>query len=143
MTAWLIGRYPDRWKAAVAGAAPVDLTDMYALTDLNVMRRHAITDSPFTGDNLAKYMAMSPITHLSKARAPTLVMSTTGDVRVVVTGSYKIYHALKDNGVPVQFVAFPGGGHSPADPVRALDRDRRWVDWIGRWLDATDKAASR
>src|SRR5207248_1077722 len=36
MTAWLIGRYPDRWRVAVAGAAPVDLTDMYALTDLNV-----------------------------------------------------------------------------------------------------------
>jgi dipeptidyl aminopeptidase/acylaminoacyl peptidase len=141
MTAWLIGRYPGRWRAAVAGAAPVDLTDMYALTDLNVMRRHAITESPFTGDNLPKYMAMSPIVHLPKARTPTLVMSTTGDVRVVVTGSYKIYHALKDNGVPVQFVAFPGGGHSPADPVRALERDRRWVEWIARWMDETPRAA--
>jgi dipeptidyl aminopeptidase/acylaminoacyl peptidase len=134
LTAWLIGRYPDRWRAAVAGAAPVDLTDMYALTDLNVMRRHAITDSPFVGDNLRKYMAMSPLVHLSKARTPTLVMSTTGDVRVVVTGSYKIHRALKDNGVPVEFVAFPGGGHSPADPVRHLERDRRWVEWLARWL---------
>jgi dipeptidyl aminopeptidase/acylaminoacyl peptidase len=143
MTAWLFGRYPGRWRAAVAGAAPVDLTDMYALTDLNVMRRHAITESPFTGDNLPKYMAMSPIVHLPKARTPTLVMSTTGDVRVVVTGSYKIYHALKDNGVPVQFVAFPGGGHSPADPVRSLERDRRWVEWIARWMDDVPRAASR
>ncbi|MFL5580777.1 MAG: prolyl oligopeptidase family serine peptidase [Gemmatimonadaceae bacterium] len=134
MTAWLIGRYPERWRAAVAGAAPVDLTDMYALADLNVMRRHAITASPFVGDNLAKYMAMSPITHLSKARAPTLVMSQTADVRVTVTGSYKIFHALKDNGVPVQFVAFPGGGHSPADPVRQLERERRWVEWLERWM---------
>jgi dipeptidyl aminopeptidase/acylaminoacyl peptidase len=135
MTAWLIGRYPTKWRAAVAGAAPVDITDMYALTDLNVMRRHAITESPFVGDRLSAYMAMSPIVHLPKARAPTLVMSMTGDVRVVITGSYKIYHALKDNGVPVQFVAFPGGGHSPGDPVRQLDRDRRWVEWLARWLD--------
>jgi dipeptidyl aminopeptidase/acylaminoacyl peptidase len=135
MTAWLIGRYPTRWRAAVAGAAPVDITDMYALTDLNVMRRHAITESPFVGDRLRAYMEMSPLIHLPKARTPTLVMSMTGDVRVVITGSYKIYHALKDNGVPVQFVAFPGGGHSPADPVRQLDRDRRWVEWLARWLD--------
>jgi dipeptidyl aminopeptidase/acylaminoacyl peptidase len=135
MTAWLIGRYPTRWRAAVAGAAPVDITDMYALTDLNVMRRHAITESPFVGDRLRAYLEMSPLIHLPKARTPTLVMSTTGDVRVVVTGSYKIYHALKDNGVPVQFVAFPGGGHSPADPVRQLERDRRWVEWLARWLD--------
>jgi dipeptidyl aminopeptidase/acylaminoacyl peptidase len=135
MTAWLIGRYPGRWRAAVAGAAPVDITDMYALTDLNVMRRHAITESPFVGDRLRAYMEMSPLIHLPKARTPTLVMSMTGDVRVVITGSYKIYHALKDNGVPVQFVAFPGGGHSPGDPVRQLDRDRRWVEWLARWLD--------
>ncbi|MFN2567098.1 MAG: prolyl oligopeptidase family serine peptidase [Gemmatimonadaceae bacterium] len=134
MTAWLIGRYPGRWRAAVAGAAPVDITDMYALTDLNVMRRHAITESPFVGDRLRAYLEMSPLIHLPKARTPTLVMSTTGDVRVVVTGSYKIYRALKDNGVPVQFVAFPGGGHSPADPVRQLERDRRWVEWLARWL---------
>jgi dipeptidyl aminopeptidase/acylaminoacyl peptidase len=135
MTAWLIGRYPARWRAAVAGAAPVDITDMYALTDLNVMRRHAITESPFVGDRLRTYMEMSPLMHLPKVRTPTLVMSMTGDVRVVITGSYKIYRALKDNGVPVQFVAFPGGGHSPADPVRQLDRDRRWVEWLARWLD--------
>jgi dipeptidyl aminopeptidase/acylaminoacyl peptidase len=135
MTAWLIGRYPGRWRAAVAGAAPVDITDMYALTDLNVMRRHAITESPFVGDRLRAYMEMSPLIHLPKARTPTLVMSMTGDVRVVITGSYKIYHALKDNGVPVQFVAFPGGGHSPGDPVRQLDRDRRWVEWLARWLE--------
>jgi len=135
MTAWLMGRYPDRWRAAVAGAAPVDLTDMYALTDLNVMRRHAITSSPFTGDNLARYMAQSPIIHLSKARAPTLVMSMTADVRVVVMGSYKIFRALQDNEVPVQFIAFPGGGHSPPDPVRQLERDRRWVDWVAQWIE--------
>jgi dipeptidyl aminopeptidase/acylaminoacyl peptidase len=135
MTTWLIGRYPDRWRAAVAGAAPVDLTDMYALTDLNVMRRHAITGSPFVGDNLRKYMEMSPLLLLPKARTPTLVMSMTGDVRVVVAGSYKIYRALKDNGVPVEFVAFPGSGHSPADPVRQLERDRRWVEWLARWLE--------
>lgn len=134
MTAWLMGRYPDQWRAAVAGAAPVDLTDMYALTDLNVMRRHAITASPFTGNNLARAMAQSPITHLSKARAPTLVMSMTADERVVIMGSYKIFHALKDNDVPVQFVAFPGGGHSPGDPVRQLERDARWVEWVARWI---------
>jgi dipeptidyl aminopeptidase/acylaminoacyl peptidase len=135
MTAWLIGRYPTRWRAAVAGAAPVDITDMYALTDLNVMRRHAITESPFVGDRLRAFIEMSPLIHLPQARAPTLVMSMTGDVRVVITGSYKIYHALKDNGVPVRFVAFPGGGHSPSDPVRQLERDRRWVVWLARWLD--------
>ena len=135
MTAWLIGRYPDRWRAAVAGAAPVDVTDMTSLTDLNVMIRHAVTESPWVGDNLERAFAMSPIVHLPKIRTPTLILSNTGDVRVVVTGSYKLMQALRANGVPVQFIAYPIGGHSPADPIRQADVDRRWVEWLRRYLD--------
>lgn len=134
MTAWLIGRYPDRWRAAVAGAAPVDLTDMSSLTDLNRMPRHAITASPWVGDNLRRALEMSPLLNLPKIRTPTLILSNTGDVRVVVTGSYKLMQALKANGVPVQFVAYPIGGHSPADPVRQMDVERRWIEWLRRHL---------
>ena len=48
MTVWMLGHYPG-WRVAVAGAAALDLVDMYSLSDLNVMRRHAITGSPWTG----------------------------------------------------------------------------------------------
>ncbi len=136
MTAWLIGRYPDRWKAAVAGAAPVDITDMSSLTDLNVMTRHAITASPWVGDNLQRALEMSPLLNLPKIRTPTLILSNTGDVRVVVTGSYKLLQALRANNVPVQFIAYPIGGHSPSDPIRQRDVDRRWVEWLARYLGA-------
>ncbi|MDP1570573.1 MAG: S9 family peptidase [Vicinamibacterales bacterium] len=135
MTAWLIGKYPERWRAAVAGAAPVDVTDMSSLTDLNAMIRHAITESPWVGDNLTAAFAMSPIVHLPKIRTPTLLLSNTADVRVVVTGSYKLMQALRANGVPVQFIAYPIGGHSPADPMRQGDIDRRWAEWLRRYLN--------
>ena len=134
MTSWLIGRYPDTWTAAVAGAAPVDFTDMYSLSDLNRMRRHSITDSPYTGDNLEKAYAQSPIRHFNKLKTPTLVMSKTADSRVSVTGSYKLYHALRDNGVPCQFIAYPGPGHFPGDPVRSQDVWRRWLGWMEQYL---------
>ncbi|MCP3964495.1 MAG: S9 family peptidase [bacterium] len=135
MTAWLIGRYPDAWRAAVAGAAPVDATDMTALSDLNVMIRHCLTSSPWVGTRYQEYLAQSPIAHFSKLRTPTLVMSKTGDRRVTVTGSYKLFHALRDNGVEVEFVAFPGAGHFPSDPAGTQDVYRRWIDWLKRHLD--------
>lgn len=134
MTAWMIGRYPDVWTAAVAGAAPIDFTDMYSLNDLNRMRRHAITDSPYKGDNLMKALEQSPLMHLSKIRTPTLIMSKTGDARVTITGSYKLYGALRDNNVPVQFIAYPGPGHFPSDPVRSLDVYTRWIGWLEKYL---------
>jgi dipeptidyl aminopeptidase/acylaminoacyl peptidase len=135
MTSWLIGRYPETWVAAVAGAAPVDFTDMYSLNDLNRMRRHSITDSPYKGDNLQWAYNNSPIINFSKIKAPTLIMSKTGDYRVTITGSYKLYGALRDNNIPVEFIGYPGPGHFPSDPVRSNDVWQRWIGWLGKYVD--------
>ena len=35
MTTWLLGHFPDTWKAAIAGAAVTDYVDSYALSDMN------------------------------------------------------------------------------------------------------------
>lgn len=136
MTSWLIGRYPTEWVAAVAGAAPVDFTDMYSLSDLNRMRRHSITDSPFRGDHLQAAQDQSPLRYLSRIVTPTLIMSKTEDSRVSITGSYKLYSALRDNGIPVQFIAYPGSGHVVTDPVRSIDVHERWLAWLEKYLGA-------
>jgi dipeptidyl aminopeptidase/acylaminoacyl peptidase len=131
MSAWLIGRYPETWKAAVVGAAPVDFTDMYSLNDLNRMKRHAIVESPYASENNLEWAYKnSPIWHFSKIKAPTLIMSKTADARVTVTGSYKLFGALRDNNIETKFIAYPGPDHFPADPVRALDVYERWIGWI-------------
>lgn len=134
MTSWLIGRYPEVWSAAVAGAAPVDVTDMYSLNDLNKMKRHSMSESPYVGDNMKWAFENSPISNFSKIKAPTLIMSKTRDRRVTITGSYKLHGALRDNGIPVQFIAYPGPGHFPRDPVRSLDVYTRWTEWIEKYL---------
>ncbi len=133
MTTWLLGHYPV-WKAAVAGAAVTDWIDQYTLGDANVRRASAFGGSPYTGNRMAAYIEQSPITAAVNIKAPTLVLSDTGDYRVTVTQSYKLYRVLKDNGVTTQFIAYPIGGHSPTDPVRQRDIDRRWIDWLTRYL---------
>jgi dipeptidyl aminopeptidase/acylaminoacyl peptidase len=79
----------------------------------------------------------SPITAAPRIKAPTLILSNTGDYRVTITQSYKLYHALKDNGVSVQFIAYPVGGHFPPDPVHQRDVRRRWIEWIARHFAAS------
>jgi dipeptidyl aminopeptidase/acylaminoacyl peptidase len=133
MTTWLLGNFPV-WKAAIAGAAVTDLVDQYALGDANVRRGQALGGSPYVDGRLENYIKQSPITYATKIRAPTLILSDTGDYRVTVTQSYKLYHVLKDNGVTTQFFAYPIPGHSPADPVRQRDVDRRWIDWLEKYL---------
>ncbi|MGZ8832482.1 MAG: S9 family peptidase [Thermoanaerobaculia bacterium] len=133
MTSWLIGHYPI-FKAAVAGAAVNNLIDQYTLGDTNVGRAYAMGGSPYVGDNIKKYIEQSPITYAAKIRTPTLIMSDLGDVRVPVTQSFQMYHAMKDNNVPVKFIAYPVSGHSPDDPTHQSDVDRRYVDWFAQYL---------
>ncbi len=135
MTSWLIGNYPTVWRVAVAGAPVTDLVDQYTLSDNNIQRAAGYGPSPFVGENLKAYQAQSPITYAWRVKAPTLIMSDVGDWRVTTTQAYKLYHALKDNNVPVKFIAFPVPGHSPADPIRARDVWRRWTAWLSTYLD--------
>jgi dipeptidyl aminopeptidase/acylaminoacyl peptidase len=133
MTSWLIGHY-QIWKAAMAGAPVTDAYDEYNLSDGNVSDRYGFKGSPYVGDNLKDYRAQSPITYAAQMKTPTLIMHDTGDARVTITQGYSLFHALKDNGVPVKFLAFPVAGHFPGDPVRQMDVYRHWVEWMDHYL---------
>ena len=66
------------------------------------------------------YLKMSPFMYADKIKTPTLILSDTADARVPITQSYQLYHALKDNGVTVKFVAYRFPDTFPETPyVRA------------------------
>jgi len=132
MTSWLIGHY-HIWKTAVTGASVDDLNEEYNLSDNNVSNRYSFKGSPWTG-NMKDYIAQSPIASAAQIKTPTLILSDTGDARVPITQSYQLYHALKDNGVTVKFIAYPVPGHFPGDPVRARDVFSRWLGWLDQYL---------
>jgi dipeptidyl aminopeptidase/acylaminoacyl peptidase len=133
MTTWLVGHY-HKWKTAIAGAAVTDWIDSYNLSDLGVYPRQVFGGSPWVGSLEKAYREQSPITFASQIKTPTLIISTTGDARVPITQSFRLYHAIKDNGTPVKFVAYPVPGHFPADPVRRRDVFRRWVEWLDEYM---------
>ncbi len=132
MTTWMIGHYPI-FKAAVSGAAVNNLLDQYVLSD-GGLGRGLTWGSPFKGDNARKYIEQSPIASAAKITTPTLIMSDAGDVRVPIVQSYQLYRALRDNGVPVKFIAYPVNGHNPEDPLRQLDIEKRYVEWFSKYL---------
>ena len=128
MTGWLLGRYPGEWRAAVMGAAALDLFDMWSLSDLSAQTRHALTGSPFR--NEAHFRQQSPLVHVARVRTPTLILSNVADARVAVSQSYKFFRALRDHDVDARFYVYPTAGHSPVGPVRQKDVWRRWLEWI-------------
>jgi dipeptidyl aminopeptidase/acylaminoacyl peptidase len=133
MTSWLIGHF-HIWKVAVSGAAVNSMNEAYSLSDFNVTQRYAFGGSPWKKEFAKAYADQSPITYAGAISTPTLILHDTGDARVPITNSYSMYHALKDNGVTVKFVAIPVAGHFPGDPVRASDVFAHWVEWLDQYL---------
>jgi dipeptidyl aminopeptidase/acylaminoacyl peptidase len=136
MTSWLIGNYPDEWKAAMAGAPVTNWEDMYNFADGNIGIRYTFGGSPWTEGRAKAYREQSPITYATRIKAPTLVMANLEDFRVPPTQAFALYHAMKDNGVETEFIGFAGRTHASADPVNAKERIRLWVDWVKRHLSA-------
>ncbi len=135
MTTWMLGHY-NIWKAAVAGAAVTDEIDQKTLGDDAGGGRGNPNSYWVNPQAMERERANSPITYVSKMKAPTLILSDVGDYRVVITQSYKLFHGLLDNGVPTQFFAYPVSGHSPTDPVRQRDVQKRWAGWLEQYLNA-------
>lgn len=122
LAGWL-GSQPEgrAWTALVLAAAPSELAEQTALSDTKTARRQLLPE------DAARYSLAARARHF---RAPTLLLANTADVRVPVTHSYQLFHALREAGASVQFVVHPVAGHGPPDPARALDLHRRWVEWI-------------
>jgi dipeptidyl aminopeptidase/acylaminoacyl peptidase len=133
MTVWLAGHYGG-WKAAVAGAAVTDWLDQYNFSDNNIGRAASIGGSPYVGDNMKKYIAQSPINEAKNIKAPTLILANIGDPRVPATQSYKLYHALIDNGTVTKFMGWPIAAHNATDPVTQMETHRYWLNWMITYL---------
>ena len=113
----------DVWKAAVAGAAVTDWMDQYNLGDGNVARRQllrrlALDRRPREG----VLGAVADRRTRTRSRRRRSILSTRATTACRSRSRIKLYHALKDNGVTTQFVAYPMPGHNAADPVRAARR---------------------
>jgi dipeptidyl aminopeptidase/acylaminoacyl peptidase len=133
MTTWLIGHYTI-WKTAVAGAPVTDFVNQYNWADNNVARKYIYSGSPWTGDNMARYREQSPISYAKHVTAPVLLLHDVRDPRVSITNSFEFFHALRDIGKPVKFIAFPVVGHFPPDPVHEMQVYRDWSGWMTEHL---------
>ena len=140
MTTWMLGNYPDLWKAGVAGAAVTDQLDQQNFGDGAGARGGQPYLNPQTMESVR---AQSPITYAGKIKAPTLILANTGDYRVPITNSYKLFHTISAAGTTVQFFAYPIYGHNATDPVRQRDVQERWVGWLEKYLNAPPSGGGR
>ncbi|GLQ99185.1 S9 family peptidase [Dyella mobilis] len=133
MVAWLTSHY-DTWKAAVAGAPLTDWVMDYTISYYQQGDIFYFGGSPWVDKYWDIWRTQSPIAYARNVKAPTLILGDVGDPDVPLVNSYEWYHALRDNGVPVEFYAYPADTHFPHDIVRTSDVYRRWEEWLARYL---------
>lgn len=133
LTAWLTSHY-DVWKAAVAGAPVTDWLMDYSISYYQEGDAYLFGSSPWTSEGWDIWRAQSPINHVRNVKAPTLIMGAVMDSNVPLVNAFEWYHGLRDNGVPVEFYAYPIESHVPHDVVQITDMYRRWIDWMEKYL---------
>ncbi|MGA7161791.1 MAG: S9 family peptidase [Bacteroidota bacterium] len=135
MTSWLNGRYPNKWKAAVEGAALNDWVMDYTIAYYQKGDLYFFGGSPWNDKYWNIWREQSPIVLAINVKAPTLIMGDAGDENVPIVNSYEMYHALLDNGVHTEFYVYPVGTHFPGDIVRRTDVYKKWIEWMGKYLN--------
>ncbi|HEY1728601.1 MAG TPA: S9 family peptidase [Candidatus Baltobacteraceae bacterium] len=135
MTAWMIGHY-QKWRSAVIGDGVFDWVEAYDLSATGNLAwtRDSLGGSPWNPQNAQLYRDGSPITYVRDIKTPTRLISGTADDQAPVVGSYQLYHALADQGVPVSFVAIPNAFHFPRDPVHIEGYNRVTLEWVDRYM---------
>lgn len=94
-------------------------------------------DNKLDDEIRAKLRDTSPLTHLTSAMPPTLLIHGTVDESVPYNQSEVFQAKLKELGVPCEFVTIPGGSHRIREwDERLPEYEQQMVKWLREQLPA-------
>ena len=130
MAEWAITQ-TDRFKAAISGAGMADLATEYG-TEARPEEDEWYYQTPY--ENLAGFQKSSPIVYIKNARTPTLILQGEADTTDPISQSQMLYRGLKRYNVPAEFVVYPREPHGLRERNHIVDRYRRSLEWIEKYL---------
>jgi dipeptidyl aminopeptidase/acylaminoacyl peptidase len=122
----------DRFRAVSVGAGISDWMTYYVNTDIHPFTRQYLHATPW--DDPEIYRKTSPITYIKAAKTPTLIQHGGSDKRVPIPNGYELYQALRDKGVPVRMVVYPGFGHPIDKPKQQRSVMEENLKWFSHWI---------
>ncbi|MGV3710308.1 MAG: alpha/beta hydrolase family protein [Gemmatimonas sp.] len=134
MTAWVTTK-TNRFKAAETDRMISDWTSWWGMSDAQ-----SLTNGEFFGrpwENQIMYDTLSPIRFVNKVKTPTLVVQSEEDFRTPMGNADMWYMALRQQGVPAEFVRYPRSTHElsrSGEPWLLTDRLHRFNQWFNYWL---------
>jgi dipeptidyl aminopeptidase/acylaminoacyl peptidase len=121
-----------RFKAAIAGAGSGNQLSTYG-SDEYVLQYNAELGPPWR--DTALWLKVSyPFFHADRIRTPTLFLGGDKDFNVPIIGGEQMYESLRTLGVPAELIVYPGEYHELSRPSFLIDRYRRYLEWMGKYL---------
>lgn len=131
MTCWL-STQTGRFRAAVPGGIVADLASMAGTSDMGYyLKEH---------ENGGEVVKQSPMTHVDQVTTPTLILHGDGDDRCPVGQAEQWFAALRERGVPVRLVRYPGASHLfivQGRPSHRFDYNERVITWLEQWVSGS------
>lgn len=131
LSGWIIG-HTDRFKAAVFGAGLSNAISYYSTGDIQYQRETLHQGTPWRDNQ--NLIERSPVFYLQNAKTPSLIYHGERDERVPLGQSLETYMGLKKAGVTAQLIIYPREGHGLREPKHQLDKVRREMEWIEKYI---------
>ncbi|HEX5732492.1 MAG TPA: S9 family peptidase [Blastocatellia bacterium] len=138
LAGWAIG-HTDRFKAAAFGAGLSNAISYYSQADIQFSRETLHQGTPWR--NPKNMLDRSPVMYLQNAKTPSLIFHGEKDERVPLPQSLETYMGLKKAGVATQLVIYPREPHGLREPKHQLDKMRRELEWIEKYVRSSQPEA--
>lgn len=130
MTYAVAAMYPDRIRAAFAGAAISNFVTFLENTEPGRQQDRRAEYGDERDPKMRAFLASaSPVTHAAKIKAPLMIAHGRQDARVPLAQAESMFAAAKVNGAPAWLIVFDDAGHENF-PGSAANYDFNFYAWI-------------
>ncbi|CAH8385394.1 unnamed protein product [Eruca vesicaria subsp. sativa] len=135
----LIGQAPDKFAAAAVRNPVCNIASLVGITDTPDWcffqaygDNNHYTEAP-SPEDMSRFHQVSPISHISKVKTPTLFILGTMDLRVPISNGFQYMRALKEKGVEVKTLVFPNDNHPLDRPQTDFESFLNIAVWFNKY----------
>ncbi len=125
--------YPDLWAA---GVDIVGIANFVTFLENTGPWRRKLREKEYGSlEHDREFLeSISPINHVDRIRAPLMVIHGANDPRVPVGEAEQIVRALRERGVPVEYLVYEDEGHGLAKLKNRLDAYPKVAEFLDKYV---------
>jgi len=131
MTNWALTR-TSRFRAGISESGIASLVTDFSNSNIPSWESDYLLARHW--ENPSIYAERSPLTFVDRITTPLLILHGDDDPNTAPANSIELWRALTTLRRTVELVRYPREGHGFDEPAHRLDKFRREIAWLDRWV---------